>query len=111
VLPERLQFPGLQASTSGVKWNFGKRKWTTMNDSNDSQDFPDYALDPSASMFGEVTKDEIWSLLDMFWLASYHRERKDVLVALNGWGILQREPFFTWMREWAGSHGRSRPLV
>ena len=82
-----------------------------MNDNNDSQDFPDHVLDPSVSIFGEVTKDEIWSLLDMFWLASYHRERKDVLVALNGWGILQREPFFTWMREWAGSHGRTRPLL
>jgi hypothetical protein len=82
-----------------------------MNDNRDSQDFPDSMPDPSTSMFGELTKDEIWSLLDMFWLASYHRERRDVLQALYGWGILQREPFFTWMRDWAGSHGRSRPLL
>jgi hypothetical protein len=84
---------------------------TIMNDDSGSHETPDHVFDMSESMFGEVTKDEIWSILDMFWLASYHRERKDVLVALYGWGILEREPFFTWMREWAGSHSRSRPLV
>jgi hypothetical protein len=73
-------------------------------------DFGD-SLSPLAdqeSRFGEITKDEIWTLLDCFLLASTVRDRPGVVGALRAWGILQREPFFTWMREWAGTAGESR---
>ncbi len=59
------------------------------------------SLPDSSYWFGEITKDEIWILLDSFRLASAQRDRLAVVVALRAWGILQREPFLTWMREWA----------
>ena len=58
--------------------------------------------------FGEITKDEIWIVLDSFLQVSTKRDRLGVVVALRAWGILQREPFLTWMREWASAGDRSR---
>jgi len=78
-----------------------------MSEHDDFADSPSPVPEP-LSWFGEITKDEIWTLLDSFLRASYQRDRLGVVVALQAWGILQREPFLTWIREWAGGGGGSR---
>ena len=76
-----------------------------MSEHDDFSDSPSPLPDP-LYWFGEITKDEIWRLLDSFWLASRQHDRPSVVAALRAWGILQREPFLTWMREWATTGGR-----
>jgi hypothetical protein len=76
-----------------------------MSEHDDFADSPSPRPDPFY-LFGEITKDEIWKLLDSFWLASSQRDRLSVVAALRAWGIIQREPFVTWMREWASSGSR-----
>ena len=61
--------------------------------------------------FGEITKEEIWIVLDSFLRVSAQPDRPGVVVALRAWGILQREPFLTWMREWASAGNRSRQSI
>jgi hypothetical protein len=81
-----------------------------MSEHDDFADSPS-PLPEQLSWFGEITKDEIWILLDYFLVASSQRDRLGVVVALRAWGILQREPFLTWMREWASASGGSRPGI
>jgi hypothetical protein len=78
-----------------------------MSEQDDFADSPSPLSGPPY-WFGEITKDEIWTLLDSFRLASSQRDRVSVVVALRAWGILQREPFLTWMREWASVDGGAR---
>ena len=78
-----------------------------MSEHDDFADSPS-PLPEQSYWFGEITKDEIWTLLDSLLRASFQLDRRGVVLALQAWGILQREPFLTWMREWASVEGGSR---
>jgi len=78
---------------------------------SEHDDFADSPPPDQSYWFGEITKDEIWTLLEYFLVESYQQDRPGVVVALRAWGILQREPFLTWMREWASAGNRSRQSI
>jgi hypothetical protein len=61
-------------------------------------------LNPVGYTHAEITREEVYCLLNALWLVSGHTDRSLVGFDLRRQGILQREPFLTWTREWAGMH-------
>ena len=58
-------------------------------------------LNPVGYTHAEIAKDEVYSLLNSLWLVSGRTDKLLVGQALRQLGILQREPFLSWIREWA----------
>ena len=61
-------------------------------------------LNPVGYTHAEITREEVYCLLNALWLVSGYTDRSLVGFDLRRQGILQREPFLTWTREWAGIH-------
>jgi hypothetical protein len=60
-------------------------------------------LNPIGYTNAEIAKEEVYSLLNALWLVSGRTDKSLVGQGLRQLGILQREPFLSWTRDWAGS--------
>jgi hypothetical protein len=58
-------------------------------------------LNPVGYTHAEIAKQEVYSLLNALWLVSGRTDKSLVGQDLRRMGILQREPFLSWTREWA----------
>jgi hypothetical protein len=59
-------------------------------------------LNPVGYTHAEIAKEEVYSLLHGLWLVSGHTDKALVGQDLRRLDILQREPFLSWIRDWAG---------
>ena len=71
-------------------------------DDDDIENQKTQILNPVGYTHAEITRDEVFCLLNALWLVSGHTDRSLVGFDLRRQGILQREPFLTWTREWSG---------
>jgi len=58
-------------------------------------------LNPVGYTHAEIAREEVYSLLNALWLVSGRTDKELVSQELSRLGILQREPFLSWTRDWA----------
>jgi hypothetical protein len=58
-------------------------------------------LNPVGYTHAEIAKQEVYSLLNALWLVSGRADKSLIGQDLRRLGILQREPFLSWARDWA----------
>jgi hypothetical protein len=73
-----------------------------MRGDDDIEDQNTQILSPIGYTYAEITKEEIFAICNALQLVSGSTERASVGFDLKRMFILQREPFLTWVREWAG---------